>query len=122
MPPGLSNYYASGKPLACELPVNPYLCEFWPPSELEVYNSEYQVEKYAPNFLASQAMAVVKCLPSARTAPLCACPLLGWSRLRQGSLPPIGLPLKECSKMPSNLGHARRLSAYTGQSRAAAIG
>ena len=29
----------------------PFLCEFWPQAELESYDSDYQVELYAPGFL-----------------------------------------------------------------------
>jgi hypothetical protein len=43
-------YYARGKPLVCELDVQPYCCEFWPKDELDKINSEYQVPVYAPGF------------------------------------------------------------------------
>jgi len=49
-PNQLIEYYKSGKPLVCELDASPYLCEFWPVSELGTYNSEYEVSKYAPGF------------------------------------------------------------------------
>jgi hypothetical protein len=43
-------YYASGKPLVCELDVSPFICEFWPKEELGTYNLEYEVPVYAPGF------------------------------------------------------------------------
>jgi hypothetical protein len=48
----LEAYYMAGKPLVCELDKSPYLCEFWPLSELATYNGEYEVEQYAPGFFA----------------------------------------------------------------------
>jgi hypothetical protein len=48
--PELLAYYASGKPLVCELDAEPYLCEFWPVEELATYNLEYQVPQYAPGY------------------------------------------------------------------------
>lgn len=50
VPAELIGYYASGKPLVCELDVNPFLCEFWPRGELDTYNLEYQVPMYAPGY------------------------------------------------------------------------
>lgn len=46
----LDKYYASRRPLVCELDKNPYLCEFWPKEELDQYNKDYEVEKYAPGY------------------------------------------------------------------------
>jgi len=46
----LLSYYASGRPLVCELDASPFICEFWPQEELGTYNSEYQVPDYAPGF------------------------------------------------------------------------
>jgi len=43
-------YYASGKPLVCELDASPYICEFWPSEELDTYNREYEVPVFAPGF------------------------------------------------------------------------
>ena len=51
VPPDLLAYYGAGKPLVCEIPESPYLCEFWPVDELETYNTDYEVPKYAPGFL-----------------------------------------------------------------------
>jgi hypothetical protein len=50
-PAELLAYYAAGKALVCELERSPYICEFWPLDELETYNSDYEVPKYAPGFL-----------------------------------------------------------------------
>ncbi len=49
-PPQLLAYYASGRPLACEIEASPYLCEFWPLNELDTYNSDYEVPEYAPGY------------------------------------------------------------------------
>ena len=49
-PPQLLAYYRAGKPLACEIEQEPYLCEFWPMQELETWNAEYEVPAYAPGF------------------------------------------------------------------------
>ena len=49
-PTELLSYYRSEKPLVCELDANPYCCEFWPLEELSQYNSDYEVELYAPGF------------------------------------------------------------------------
>jgi hypothetical protein len=43
-------YHAAGKPLVCELEVQPWLCEFWPLEELSKYNIEYEVPEYAPGY------------------------------------------------------------------------
>src|SRR4051812_19726979 len=48
--PELLAYYGASKPLVCEIQHSPYLCEFWPVEELETYNAEYEVPKYAPGF------------------------------------------------------------------------
>ena len=49
-PTQLTDYYASGKPLVCELDANPFLCEFWPQDALCTNNFEYQVPEYAPGY------------------------------------------------------------------------
>jgi len=49
-PAELLRYYASGKPLVCEIEESPYLCEFWPLDELETCNAECEVPEYAPGF------------------------------------------------------------------------
>lgn len=51
LPKELLEYYASGKSLVCDLEECPYSCEFWPLDKIEKYNSEYQVDVYAPGFL-----------------------------------------------------------------------
>ena len=73
-------YYASGRPLACDLDANPYRCEFWPLEDLETYNHEYQVPVYAPGFFgfatsgggemfAISPTGTVACLPFIGMAP-----------------------------------------------------
>jgi hypothetical protein len=46
----LDAYLESGKPQVCELAAQPYLCEFWPQTDLDRYNREYEVELYAPGY------------------------------------------------------------------------
>jgi hypothetical protein len=73
-------YHASRKPLACELEVQPWLCEFWPLEELAKYNSEYQVPEYARGYFgfatsgggemfALSPTGAVVCLPFVGMAP-----------------------------------------------------
>lgn len=47
---GVAAYHAAGKPLVCELDVQPFQCEFWPIEELRTYNSEYEVPRHTPGF------------------------------------------------------------------------
>jgi hypothetical protein len=51
LPRELLEYYASGGAQSCELQVGPYLCEFWPPEEVQQYNADYHVPEFAPGFL-----------------------------------------------------------------------
>ena len=51
LPRELVEYHAVGGAQACELPISPHMCEFWPPEEVGRYNSEYQVPELAPGFL-----------------------------------------------------------------------
>lgn len=51
LPRALVEYHATGGTQGCELPVSPYLCEFWPLEEVQRYNTEYQVPELAPGFL-----------------------------------------------------------------------
>lgn len=89
--PELIAYYASGRPLVCELDVNPYLCEFWPLAELAKYNLEYEVTTYAAGyfgfatngggemFAVAPAGAIV-CLPFIGMEPGVASPVApSWS-------------------------------------------
>jgi hypothetical protein len=50
VPEQLAAYYKSGRPLVCEIDVQPWLCEFWPFDELTRYNDEYQVPEYAAGY------------------------------------------------------------------------
>jgi hypothetical protein len=50
VPSPLADYHRAGRPLSCELDVQPFSCEFWPLSELVTYNAEYGVAKYAPGY------------------------------------------------------------------------
>jgi hypothetical protein len=87
MPPKeLLAYYATRKPLVCELDDNPYCCEFWPQEELSRYNVEYQVPLYAPGFFgfatsgggemfAFSPSGVIVCLPFIGMEPAVALPV-----------------------------------------------
>ena len=49
-PQVVAEYHRSGRPLVCELSVEPWRCEFWPVAEVTQYNANYEVEKYAPGY------------------------------------------------------------------------
>ena len=51
LPEELVAYHAAGKPLSCEIAVQPWICEFWPIDEILSHNREYEVETYAPGYL-----------------------------------------------------------------------
>ena len=50
VPDDVAAYHQSGRPLVCEVAVQPWMCEFWPLDELVTYNEEYEVPLYAPGF------------------------------------------------------------------------
>jgi hypothetical protein len=50
IPSQLREYHASGKPLCCDIPVQPWTCEFWPIDGVLNYNEEYEVDTYAPGY------------------------------------------------------------------------
>jgi hypothetical protein len=50
VPAQIIEYYKTGKPLVCEIDVQPWLCEFWPVNELTKYNKDCEVEEYAPGY------------------------------------------------------------------------
>lgn len=92
LPSSLAEYYAAGGAQACELPVSPYLCEFWPPEEVHRFNVEYQVPELVPGFLgfatsgggemfAFSPTGAVVCLPFIGMAPTEALPIAeSWER------------------------------------------
>jgi hypothetical protein len=49
-PEQLLAYYKAGKPLVCEIDVQPWLCEFWPLDALAKNNEECEVDEYAPGY------------------------------------------------------------------------
>ena len=51
LPPELVAYHQSGKPLYCEIAVQPWLCDFWPLNEVAEYNKDYMVAEFAPGYL-----------------------------------------------------------------------
>ncbi len=51
LPPQLIAYHRSGKPLYCEIPIQPWGCEFWPLDEVVAYNENYLVSDFAPGYL-----------------------------------------------------------------------
>jgi hypothetical protein len=86
LPRELVEYHAAGSAQSCELPINPYVCEFWPPEQVHRYNVEYQVPKLAPGFLgfatsgggemlAFSPTGTVVCLPFIGMAPAEAMPI-----------------------------------------------
>ena len=50
-PPEFIDYLRSGAPRFADLPSFPVYVEFWEESDLETFNREYEVEKYAPGFI-----------------------------------------------------------------------
>lgn len=50
VPGPLAAYYTAGRPLVCEIEVQPWLCEFWPLDELLKWNRDYEVSTYAPGY------------------------------------------------------------------------
>jgi len=52
IPSALRHYHECGEPLACQLDVSPWICNFWPLAELEQWNGEYRVPDLAPGYLA----------------------------------------------------------------------
>lgn len=50
VPKDIIAYYKSGRPLVCEIDIEPWSCEFWPLEELISYNKDYDVPKNAPGY------------------------------------------------------------------------
>lgn len=50
IPSQLRDYHSSGKPLRWRIPVQPWICEFWPIDEVLKCNDEYGVEDCAPGY------------------------------------------------------------------------
>jgi hypothetical protein len=48
VPDELVAYHTAGGALCCRLPVNPYLCEFWPVAELDALNRDCGILQAAP--------------------------------------------------------------------------
>jgi hypothetical protein len=44
-------YHRAGRPLSCRIPVQPWICEFWPLDYLERNNFGYDVTSRAPGYL-----------------------------------------------------------------------
>ena len=51
IPRGLIDYHSRGAPTVCDLDVQPWNCEFWSLSDIDQFNTEYQVQQDAPGFL-----------------------------------------------------------------------
>ena len=81
-------YYASCKPLVCELEVNPYLCEFWPVEELNKYNTEYQVQQYAPGFFGFATSGGGEMFAISPTGEIVCLPFIGME-------PAVALPIAQ---------------------------
>lgn len=50
VPAQLAAYHMAGRPLVCEIDVEPWLCHFWALGELFKWNNDYGVPKYAPGY------------------------------------------------------------------------
>ena len=44
-------YHEGGGALACEMDVSPWICEFWTFAEIEGFNVDYKVARWAPGYL-----------------------------------------------------------------------
>jgi hypothetical protein len=51
IPNVLVAYHESGRPLYCDLAVQPWGCEFWPLAELQWHNDQCLVQEFAPGYL-----------------------------------------------------------------------
>ncbi len=51
LPPELIAYHRSGKPLYCEIPIQPWGCEFWPLDQVFEHNEDCLVPEFAPGYL-----------------------------------------------------------------------
>jgi hypothetical protein len=51
IPSELQEYHTSGASLSCEIEVQPWSCEFWPLTQVETFNQEYEVPRNAPGYL-----------------------------------------------------------------------
>src|SRR5688572_4164557 len=51
IPSELREYHLSGAPLNCELDAQPWLCDFWPMTQVEMRNEEYEVPRNAPGYI-----------------------------------------------------------------------
>lgn len=50
IPAELIAYHRAGKPLVCNISIQPWGCEFWPLNEVIEYNEDYQVAEFAPGY------------------------------------------------------------------------
>jgi hypothetical protein len=50
LPADFVSYLESGKPRSGDLPEFPLWFEIWPVDEMDQWNNDYEVEKYAPGF------------------------------------------------------------------------
>lgn len=51
LPAELVAYHKAEKPIICEIPIQPWRCEFWPLNEILQYNADYDVAEWAPGYL-----------------------------------------------------------------------
>jgi hypothetical protein len=51
MPEELIAYHSVGCSMSCEIPIQPWICEFWPIDEVMAYNKDYDVAVFAPGYL-----------------------------------------------------------------------
>jgi hypothetical protein len=51
VPQVVIDYHARGYPLVCDIPVQPWVCQFWQLSDIPELNRDYQVPELAPGFV-----------------------------------------------------------------------
>lgn len=79
LPAELLAYYESGKPLVCELDVEPWSCEFWPVGELADFNRDYQVAELAPGYLGFATSGGGEMFALSPTGKIVCLPFIGMS-------------------------------------------
>ena len=47
----IAAYHSAGRALSCRIPVEPWICEFWPLDAVAQQNVDYQVSTNAPGYV-----------------------------------------------------------------------
>ena len=79
IPPEIAEYFHGKQPMVCEIPVNPWLCEFWELDELETFNIEYEVPTYAPGYFGFATSGGGEMFAISPTGKVVCLPFIGMS-------------------------------------------